>query len=155
MRTSGKLERGGVLKLLRSLGRSSSSGALRLRSPGGVTTIWFFEGRVVRASTHNAPQLGRLLLNRGCVNQDQIDSALLIQRRSESPRRLGAILVGLSIVGSSRVGAAIAAGIRSAVGSIADLTSGTYEFDPTACATPDAVFEGLDVETLVEQVELT
>ena len=154
MRASGNLARGSVLALLRSFGRDSSSGALRLRSPEGKATIWFFEGRVVRASTDKAPRLGRLLVSRGCVDQKLIESALLIQKRSASPRRLGSILVGLSIVGSPRVCAAIATGIRSAVGSIADWTTGSYEFDPTTRATPDALFEGLEVEALVEQVEI-
>ena len=154
MRISGSLAEGSVVTLLRLLGRNRASGVLHLHSPGGEAAIWVSDGKVVRATSATAQALGRLLIERGHVDETQVNSALIIQQRSAESRKLGSILVGLSMVEQPRVGAAHATGIRTAVCSIFDWSKGSYEFDPAARVAPDELFEGLDVEALVEHAEM-
>lgn len=153
MRISGSIERGSVFTLLRLLGRNACSGALQLHAPEGEATVWFHHGKVVRATSGSARSLGRLLIDRGHLDDSQVNSAVLFQQRSATPRRIGSILVGLSMVDRPRIGAALATGIRTVIGTAAEWCEGTYQFDPSADVTPDQLFEGLDVETLVQQVE--
>ena len=153
MRIAGRLNVGSACTLLRLLGSNRSSGALNLHAPEGDATLWFHDGRVVRASSGTVQPLGRLLVDRGHMDDAQLDSAVLIQQRGTAHRRIGSILAGLSVVEQPRIRAALATSIRSVVGTVAEWSDGSYEFEPSEDEAPDHLFEGLDAEALVEMVE--
>ena len=153
MRINGYLSQGDVYTILRLLGRTQSSGLLRLHTDDQEATFAVHGGHVLRASIGSGPSLGETLVMSGAVEPDAIEEALLMQRRMRPRRRVGSILVDLGAVAKPSVSAALTQGIRDVIRLTAMWTSGSYEFEPRVGVDCDATFGGVAIETLVPEFE--
>ena len=153
MRINGHLSPGDVYTILRLLGRTLSSGLLRLQADGQEATFAVHGGHVLRASIGSGPALGESLVMSGAVEPDAIEEALLMQRRMRPSQRVGSILVELGAVAQPRVSAALTQGIRDVVALTSMWSGGSYEFEPRVGVDWDATFGGVAIDALVPGFE--
>jgi len=153
MRIHGYLSQGDVYTVLRLLGRTRSSGLLRIHGAEREATLAVHGGHVLRASVCSGPSLGEALVMSGAVDPGRIEEALLVQREMTPRRRVGSILVEMGAVEQPRVSAALTEGIRDVIRVAAAWESGSYEFEPRVGVEWDATFGGVSIEMLLPAAE--
>jgi len=153
MCVNGYLSQGDVYTLLRLLGRTQSSGLLRLHAADQEATLAVHGGHILRASICSGPCLGESLVKNGAVDPEAIEEALLLQRRVAPRRRMGSILVELGAVAIPQVSAALTEGIRDVIAIAATWGAGSYEFEPQCEVEWDATFGGVAIEAVVPAVD--
>jgi len=149
MRISGSLALGEIYTILRLLGRTGSSGLLRVHTDNLEATIAVHGGCVLRASIGTGPALGEALVSRGAIEPDAIAEALALQRILTPRKPVGSILVGLGVIGKARVGEALVEGVRNVIAQVATWSVGSYEFDPCAALERDTTFAGVAIDSLI------
>src|SRR5512137_3088441 len=94
MALKGTLKDFGIADILQLIGHQLKTGVLKLASKNQEVLIYWVDGNVVKAESATRDRrdlLGSLLVRAEVIQQEQLDTALEIQRRTL--KRLGDILV--------------------------------------------------------------
>ncbi len=126
----GNLEDLGLGEILQIVSLSRKSGVLTLESTGRTGKVTFLDGQVIRATTSaSRVNLGDLLVRRDLVNVETLKKALFIQRNSDSPPRLGAILAEKFSVPLEKIEEVAKEQIEKIVYSFFTWNEGSFSFD--------------------------
>jgi hypothetical protein len=101
MAIQGALRELGIHDVFQLLDLSRKTGRLRVTSAlrDNEGTVLFRDGRVVSATIRSNPHpLGAVLLRAGRITEQELQQARAAQQASETPRRLGEVLVELGIM---------------------------------------------------------
>lgn len=128
MSISGSLEDVSVADVMQFIHLGRRTGTLVLDRDGRTARIGFHGGKLVSAHVPGRPKLGTLLISSGLLEQDRLERAIQIQRREESPRSLGQILVSTGDVDPERLREVIVEQIETTVSEAVTWSSGTFEF---------------------------
>ena len=126
----GNLEDLGLGEILQIVSLSRKSGVLTLESTGRTGKVTFLDGQVIRATTSaSRVNLGDLLVRRDLVDVETLKKALFIQRNSDSPPRLGAILAEKFSVPLEKIEEVAKEQIEKIVYSFFTWNEGSFSFD--------------------------
>ena len=96
---AGKLEDVQPAEILQFLAMSEKTGKLTFTTGTEEGLIVFRKGRIVYAASSSLREtFGSIVMSFGLISEDQLNQALLVQHRSRTDQRLGAILVGLGAI---------------------------------------------------------
>lgn len=126
----GNLEDLGLGEILQIVSLSRKSGVLTLDSTGRTGKVTFLNGQVIRATTSaSRVNLGDLLVRRDLVDIETLKKALFIQRNSDNPPRLGAILAEKFAVPPEKIEEVAKEQIEKIVYSFFTWNEGSFSFD--------------------------
>jgi len=126
----GNLEDLGLGDILQIVSLSRKSGILSLHSRNREGKIVFLNGQVIRASSSVFREnLGDLLLRHQIVDLSLLKEALVLQRDSQPPVRLGAILSERFGVSKDRIEGVVREQIEKIVYSFFGWNEGTFSFE--------------------------
>ena len=126
----GNLEDLGLGEILQIVSLSRKSGVLTLESTGRTGKVTFLDGQVIRATTSaSRVNLGDLLVRRELVDIETLKKALFIQRNSDNPPRLGAILAEKFAVSPEKIEEVAKEQIEKIVYSFFTWNEGAFSFD--------------------------
>ncbi|PLX93348.1 MAG: hypothetical protein C0621_07760 [Desulfuromonas sp.] len=126
----GNLEDLGLGDILQIVSLSRKSGILLLQSRNREGKIVFLDGQVIRAtSSVLSENLGDLLVRRGLLDIATLKEALLLQKKSEPPPRLGVILSERFSVSSETIEEVVRGQIEKIVYSFFAWNEGTFSFE--------------------------
>jgi len=126
----GNLEDLGLGDILQIVSLSRKSGVLVLNSRDREGKVVFLNGQVIRAtSSQFGENLGDLLLRKGLITVEVLKKAVFIQRNSERPPRLGAILADKFGVPQAEIEAAVKEQIEKIVYSFFAWDQGSFAFE--------------------------
>jgi hypothetical protein len=131
MSASGTLFKYELPTALELLSRAKSTGILTITGEKGVATIAMVEGGVLFASSHNTPRLGEYLVEKGIVEQTDLDAALRHQRRKKVTQLLGTILTDLGLVSKEAAELGIEEQITQVLLEVLEWKDGEFRFEPT------------------------
>lgn len=115
--------------ILQLISLQRKTGVLTLKNSGEVVTISFLEGNIVGSSSlsqHPEDRMGLILLKRGEITDNQLDSALRCQE--ETLQRLGRILIDQGVVAPDAVRKALSQQILQIVYRVFRWNDGEYHF---------------------------
>jgi len=125
----GNLEDLGLGEILQIVSLSRKSGVLNLQGRGREGKITFLNGQVIQAtSSVFRENLGDLLLRKGLVDIETLRQALILQRQSPSPPRIGAILATHFGISLPTIDAIVKEQVEKIVYSFFGWTEGTFSF---------------------------
>lgn len=145
---AGQLQMLAVPDLLDFLKSSRRTGTLVLTSDGGMGAVHLRNGMITSAASPNGTRLGKLLLDGGHVQEDQLAEVAMAQESEKPDRLLGGLLVSRGIVGEADVRAALERQVYSAVTELVQWTSGDFAFEP------DRPHEETDQPPGVEEIDV-
>lgn len=126
----GNLEDLGLGEILQIVSLSRKSGVLTLDSAGRTGKVTFLDGQVIRATTSaSRVNLGDLLVRRELVDVETLKKALFIQRNSDNPPRLGAILTEKFDVPAEKIEEVAKEQIEKIVYSFFTWNEGSFSFE--------------------------
>jgi hypothetical protein len=128
MSISGSLEDVSVADVMQFIHLGRRTGTLVLTRDDQQARIGFHNGKLVSAHTPGVQRLGTLLVDQGLLDQTTLDDAVAVQKREESPRSLGQILVGNGDVDGEELRQAIVGQIETAVSRAVSWERGSFEF---------------------------
>jgi hypothetical protein len=131
MSVSGTLFKYELPTALELLSRARSTGILTITGEKGVATIAMVEGGVLFASSHAAPRLGEFLVDKGIVEQKDLEAVLKLQRRKKVSQLLGTILMDLGLVSREAAELGIEAQITQVLLDVLSWKDGEFRFEPT------------------------
>jgi hypothetical protein len=155
MALQGDLETMGTGKLLGLLAQVRASGTLSLSRGMIVRRFHLDRGRIVIASSSEEETLlGRLLVDRGLIDEAQLASAL--EARGRSRARLGKALIEEGLVSAKDLAAVLAEKVQLLIEDALGWTDGRFFFDdrrpPKRTAGVAAI---VDLEALLADAPLT
>jgi len=133
MALRGSLEVFGLADILQLIQFQRKSGILTLEGEKDKVKLFFMGGDIVGASSkkrHEDMRIGKVLLKRGALKDDDLQSALEEQRRTG--KALGSILVGKGVVDREYIKEVLTSQISEIVLQLFSWERGTYEFIPQA-----------------------
>ena len=140
---AGRLEGISVPDLMWSLCRGDADGVLRVTRDGMRKTLYLEHGRIVfAASSDPDDRLGELLLRKGWVMLDQLESAL---RSLGSGKRLGTILVEAGHLSPENLVNGVLTQVREIAMDLFTWEAGEYGFEPGPLPTQEVIT--LDIGT--------
>jgi hypothetical protein len=141
-----------VGELLRWLAQKRASGTLSLSRGMAAWRFHLRAGRVELASSAaRESMLGRLLVDRGLIDEAQLAAALAQGRRSRS--RLGKTLARSGLVSAEALATVLAAKVEGLLREALTWTEGRFFFDDEAVARQKpAVHTPVDLEALLGRV---
>jgi len=96
---AGKLEDVQPAEILQFLAMSEKTGKLTFTTGTAEGLIVFRKGRIVYAASSSLREtFGSIVMSFGLISEDQLNQALLVQHRSRTDKRLGAILVDQDVL---------------------------------------------------------
>jgi hypothetical protein len=131
MSVSGTLFKYELPTALELLSRARSTGILTITGEKGVATIAMVEGGVLFASSHGTPRLGEFLVEKGIVEQKDLEAVLKLQRRKKMSQLLGTILMDLGLVSQEAAELGIEAQITQVLLDVLSWRDGEFRFEPT------------------------
>ena len=131
MSVSGTLFKYELPTALELLSRARSTGILTITGEKGVATIAMVEGGVLFASSHGTPRLGEFLVEKGIVEQKDLEAVLKLQRRKKVSQLLGTILMDLGLVSQEAAELGIEAQITQVLLDVLSWKDGEFRFEPT------------------------
>ncbi len=131
MSISGTLFKYELPTALELLSRARSTGILTITGEKGVATIAMVEGGVLFASSHGALRLGEFLVEKGIVEQKDLEAVLKLQRRKKVTQLLGTILLDLGLVSQEAAELGIEAQITQVLLDVLSWKDGEFRFEPT------------------------
>lgn len=142
MALKGTIRDFGVADIFQLIGQQAKTGVLVLRNDVDEVRVYFKSGSVVRAESATRPGqmlLGTFLLRAEILTQEQLDQALIEQRRTL--KRFGAVLVELGFTTPDVITEFTTLQMTETIYALFQWKNGTYEF------------EGEEVEPSPEGVE--
>lgn len=131
MSVSGTLFKYELPTALELLSRARSTGILTITGEKGVATIAMVEGGVLFASSHGTPRLGEFLVEKGIVDEKDLEAVLKHQRRKKVTQLLGTILLDLGLVSQEAAELGIEAQITTVLLDVLSWRDGEFRFEPT------------------------
>jgi hypothetical protein len=131
MSVSGTLFKYELPTALELLSRARSTGILTITGEKGVATIAMVEGGVLFASSHSTPRLGEFLVEKGIVEQKDLEAVLKLQRRKKVSQLVGTILQDLGLVSREAAELGIEAQITQVLLDVLSWRDGEFRFEPT------------------------
>ncbi len=126
----GNLEDLGLGDILQIVSLSRKSGVLVLASRNREGSIVFLNGQVIRAtSSVSRDNLGDLLVRQGVVDLETLKNALMLQKQSQPPPRLGIILSENFGIPKDGIDKIVKETIENIVYSFFGWTEGTFSFE--------------------------
>lgn len=162
MSLNGKLEDVSLTDVMQFIHLGRRTGTLTVRREDEEAEIGFHRGQIVSASSPKTQRLGELLVARGVLEGEQLES-LIARQRSERPRRsLGQLLIAEGTLTFDSIREAIEAQIEQTIFDLVGWTTGSFEFaldelkpiDDIAMY-PGDVIPKLDLNTQVVLLEAT
>jgi len=135
MALKGSLEVFGLADILQLIHFQRKSGVLTLEGERDRVKLFFLEGNIVGAISKRRQEdvrLGKVLLKRGILKDEDLQIALEEQRRTG--KKLGSILVKKGVVDKEHIKDVLTGQITETVLQIFGWEKGTYEFTPQAIA---------------------
>ena len=130
MALKGTLKDFGIADILQLIGHQLKTGVLKLASKNQEVLIYWVEGNVVKAESATRDRrdlLGSLLLRAEVIQQEQLDTALDIQKRTL--KRLGDILVDSGYVTRELIRDFTRLQTTETIYKLFNWKTGTYEFE--------------------------
>jgi hypothetical protein len=127
----GTLKDFGIAEILQLIGQQAKSGVLHLESRDDRIHIAIADGNVVRAESSGRKaheRLGNMFVRAEIITPEELEYALEAQQRSL--RRLGDVLVELSLVSKQTLRETTALQTTETIYRLFHWKSGTYEFEP-------------------------
>lgn len=126
----GNLEDLGLGEILQIVSLSRKSGILTLQSKGREGAIVFRFGQVIRATSSNFRRfLGEVLVERGVLDGETLQSALKIQEEESFRELIGTILISRFGVSAERIEELVREQIEHVVYSLFAWQEGSFAFD--------------------------
>lgn len=126
----GNLEDLGLGEILQIVSLSRKSGVLTLQSKGREGAIVFRFGQVIRATSSNFRRfLGEVLVERGVLDGETLQSALKVQEEEGYRELIGSILIGRFRVSAERIEEVVREQIENVVYSLFAWQEGSFAFD--------------------------
>lgn len=148
MSLAGRLEEVELPEILHFLSLNNRTGKLTLTRRDAVGTVVVRLGRIVYAASSSIREaLGSILLSRGLVGAERLQSALEAQHQAPDGRRLGAILVETGAIGEEALREALTQQIGLVIQEMCRWRAGYFKFEVTAVAAAGDI--GVDAEELV------
>ncbi len=129
MALEGNLRDFGVQDILQLITLQRKTGVLTIRGQNDTVYITFLDGKIINADSEKARvelKLGRVLLKRGSITEEQLNNALKIQK--ETLQRLGYVLVKNGFISNEELKAALTQQILEVVYKIFRWKEGEYHF---------------------------
>jgi Domain of unknown function (DUF4388)/Type II secretion system (T2SS), protein G len=133
MALRGSLEVFGLADILQLINFQRKSGVLTVEGEKDEVKVFFMEGNIVRAISQRRQEdsrLGKVLLKRGALKDEDLQIALEEQRRTG--KALGGILLGKGVVDEEHIKEVLTSQITETVLQLFSWEKGTYEFIPQA-----------------------
>lgn len=125
----GKLEDMPPADIMIFIAESEKTGKLRFTTGTQEGMIVFRQGKIIYAASSSLREtFGSIALNLGIVNRVQLNEALLRQVRSNEEKRLGEILVELSVITHTDVEQVLAHQVGRVVAEIFEWKKGYFKF---------------------------
>jgi len=125
----GNLEELGLGDILQIVSLSRKTGILTLSSKGKTGTVFFRQGQVVRAASSTfQSSLGKVLIQKGIIDQAVLQKALALQELNAFSELLGVILVNTFGVSQVIIEDVVREQIENVVFSLFAWTDGTFNF---------------------------
>jgi len=128
MAISGSLEDVAVGDVLQFIHLGKRTGTLELERDGERARFGFHEGSLVVAQAPGAPRLGEMLVEAGHVDPAALAAAMAQQRRGESRRSLGQILVDNGDLGAEALHETVRQQLERAVEQVLSWERGSFDF---------------------------
>ena len=133
MALRGSLEVFGLADILQLIHFQRKSGVLALEGEKDEVKVFFMEGNIVRATSQRRQEdarLGKVLLKRGALKDEDLQIALEEQRRTG--KALGGILLKKGVVDREHIKEVLTSQITETVLQLFSWEKGIYEFTPQA-----------------------
>jgi len=150
MALSGTLKDFGIADIFQLIGNQQKTGALLLKNDTDQVDIAFYEGNVVAASEKNRKTnryLGAMLVRADLVKEEQLEEALVTQKRSL--KRLGDILVEMGTISEAHLAEMARLQTTETVYRLFEWKSGTYEFTQKEVDAGKHAFDPIRAETIL------
>lgn len=129
MALEGSLKDFGVQDIFQLIGLQRKTGILTIRSPYDTIYITFLDGKIVNADSEKSrveSKLGKVLLKRGSISEEQLNKALQIQQ--QTLQRLGYVLVRNGFIDHEELKNALTQQIMQIVHKVFRWREGEYYF---------------------------
>lgn len=129
MALEGSLKDFGLQDIFQLIGLQRKTGVLTIKSPYDTIYITFLDGKIVNADSEKAKvesKLGKVLLKRGSITEEQLNKALQIQQ--QTLQRLGYILVKNGFIDHEELKNALTQQIMQIVYKVFRWREGEYYF---------------------------
>ena len=128
MSFSGRIEDVAATDLFQFVQMGARSGTLVLRNAAQVAEIAFHRGTIVNARMAGLPRLGDLLVERGALLPEDLDTALQRQAAASPRPSLGQVLVDSGLVPAEAMYAAVREQFGAVVREVVAWRQGQFEF---------------------------
>jgi hypothetical protein len=124
------------------------SGKLVIRAEAGKANVIFDEGRIVQASIdHFGKNLGKMLIEKGFLNNEQLIEAIQTQKGLKEWKQLGTICVDLCYISKEQLEETVKSLITEIVMTMLTWKDGSFNFDSLDKKIDDDI--GLDMRELI------
>lgn len=150
MALKGTLKDFGIADILQLIGHQMKTGVLKLTNKDQEVLITFDRGNVVKAESQTRDRqdlLGNMLVRAELLDEEQLDTALAIQRRTL--KRLGDILVSSDIVPRETVRDIARLQTTETIYKLFVWRTGTYEFEQQAIDYDPESYEPIRSESVL------
>lgn len=150
MALEGSIRDFGLADVLQLIFFHKKTGVLLIKSRTEVVRLTFRDGNVVSAESRDRTEeqkIGRILLNSGMVSSQDIDKALVEQKRTGA--RLAGILFKKGLVGAEDLKKALAAQVSDTVNRLFSWKEGIYEFEGRNIMPDKDISISLDTQQLL------
>ncbi len=149
MALEGSIKDFGLADILQLIYFQRKSGVLYLDGKADKVKLFFVNGNVISAESRRRLEinkLGKVLVKRGIIDQEQLNSAL--QQQNKQGEKLGHILLEIGVAKEALMGI-IEEQITEAVTQIMGWKQGTYEFTPQVINMDDELPVSIDTQHLL------
>ncbi|WP_434389390.1 DUF4388 domain-containing protein [Melittangium boletus] len=139
MALTGTLKDFGIADILQLIGQQQKTGVLYLKSKDHDVQVFIRDGNIVRAEsiTRQKKQLlGNMLVSAELITQQQLDSALEIQKRTL--KRLGDVLISMNIITQEKLRQMMRLQVTESLYGLFAWKAGNYEFKQEESVQVDA-----------------
>jgi GAF domain-containing protein len=136
----GRLEDLALSDIFQIIALSKKTGTLVLKSKAGAAVVVFKNGQVIQAATDNLRDtLGNILISKGLVSEQELASALEIQKSFKGAKRLGQILVEQGALSQELLVDTIRSQIENMIYTLLSWEEGFFNFDLGEVAPSDKI----------------
>lgn len=149
MALEGTLREFGIADILQLIYYQRKSGVLSVEAAFDVVTIFFYEGNIVFVESGKRSELrmGRLLLKKGLIKKEDLESALEMQKASGT--RLGGVLVKMRAISAETLRETLVQQFTGIVSYLFTWKQGRYRFKPQGVPIDKDVPVSLDTQQIL------
>ena len=146
---SGRLSHFAPAEVLQLLRLGQASGVLELESGGERVSLLCERGRPVFARTDGlGVRAGQVLVHRGVVTAEQLETALALQRLDPA-RRIGTLLVDRGAASAQQVEDAVREVVKRIIYRVLLWREGTFRFRPEGTVAAEEIQLDLDLDRMI------